>query len=39
MIVRTKAVIVTYLTIWTTTVAYLAVVTIRPLYPDLVGVC
>ena len=38
MNVRTKAVIVTYLTIWTTTVAYLAVVTIRPLYPDLVGV-
>jgi hypothetical protein len=38
MIVLKKAVIVTYLTIWTTTVAYLAVVTIRPLYPDTVGV-
>jgi hypothetical protein len=38
VIVLKKAVIVTYLTVWTTTVAYLAVVTIRPLYPDLVGV-
>lgn len=38
MNVRTKIVLVTYLTIWTTTVAYLAVVTIRPLYPDLVQV-
>ncbi|WP_108515746.1 hypothetical protein [Bradyrhizobium algeriense] len=38
MNVRTKAVVVAYLTIWTTTVAYLAVVTIRPLYPDLVRV-
>lgn len=38
MNVRTKTVIVTYLTIWTTTVAYLAVVTIRPLYPGEVQV-
>jgi hypothetical protein len=38
MNVRTKTVIVTYLTIWTTTVAYLAVVTIRPLYPGSVQV-
>jgi hypothetical protein len=38
MNVRTKTVIVTYLTIWTTTVAYLAVVTMRPLYPGPVQV-
>jgi hypothetical protein len=33
--VRTRAVIVTYLTIWTTIVAYMTVVTMRPLYPGL----
>ena len=38
MIVRKRAAIVTYLTIWTTTVAYLTVVTIRPLYPDVTAV-
>ena len=38
MNVRTKTIIVTYLTIWTTTVAYLTVVTMRPLYPGPVQV-
>lgn len=36
--VRTRAVIVTYLTIWTTIVAYLTVVAMRPLYPGLTQV-
>ncbi|MGJ5020876.1 hypothetical protein [Bradyrhizobium oligotrophicum] len=35
MKVRAQAVIVTYLTIWTTTVAWLTVLMIRPLYPEL----
>jgi hypothetical protein len=38
MNVRTKTIIVTYLTIWTTTVAYLTVVTMRSLYPGPVQV-
>ncbi|WP_315779754.1 MULTISPECIES: hypothetical protein [unclassified Bradyrhizobium] len=35
MKVRAQAVIVTYLTIWTTAVASLAILMIRPLYPEL----
>ena len=38
MNVRTRAVIVTYLTTWTTMVAYMTVVTMRPLYPGLTQV-